>query len=160
MKRARRMKPNYSAPSGLHGFGPTRRRRRHRIGVLERRNPIPTGRYWIDAMGNAAIDKLDAWLVANKATLRLATSEYDPGEAGAFTNPMPAQFVIFEVLSPTPANGLPAYPNVATPSVQTRADTVQRPEPEEMPSLLDAIEAPFKGAGVLLALWVLYELTR
>ncbi len=139
---------------------PARRRRRTRVGVLERRNPVPTGRYWISVIGNPAIDKLDAWLVEHKDSVRLTASEFDPGEAGAFANPVPQQFVIFQLLKPTPLNGLPVYPNVATPDVQTLADTVQRPEPEEMPSLLDSIEKPFEYAGVVLALWVLYELTR
>jgi hypothetical protein len=137
-----------------------RRRRRNRVGVLERRNPIPAGRYWIAAIGNGAIDKLNQWLVVNKDTLRLRTSEFDPGEAGPFTDPTPTEFVIFEILSPTPANGLPAYPNIATPDVQTMADTVQRPEPEKMPGLLDVLETPFEGVGIVLALWVLYELTK
>jgi hypothetical protein len=128
--------------------------------VLERRNPIPVGRYWIDVVGNPAIDKLDMWLVAHKDSVVLRTSEFDPGEAGAFSNPVPEQFVIFDLTAPTPTNGLPVYPNVATPDVQSRADTVQRPPPEEMPGLLDSIEKPFEYAGVLLAIWVLYELTR
>ncbi len=136
------------------------RSRRARVGVLERRNPIPLGRYWIDAVGDTAIDKLDAWLVAHKDSVRLITSEFDKGEAGAFTNPTPVQFVIFDLLQATPSNGLPSYPNVATRDVQSLADTVQRPPPEEMLSFGDALLKPFEGAGVLLALWVLYELTK
>jgi hypothetical protein len=136
------------------------RRRRTRVGVLERRNPIPAGRYWMDATGDPAIDKLDAWLVAHTDTVRVVTSEFDRGSAGPFSNPTPVQFVIFQVSAPTRSDGLPSYPNIATPDIQTSADTVQRPPPETMPSVLDVLAIPFEGAGMLLALWVFYELTK
>lgn len=157
MKR-RRNTAGYVAPSGLRGY--RSRRRRNSVGVLERRNPIPPGRYWMDPTGNPAIDKVDAWLAEHNTTVVLTASEYDDGEQGRVFKDPPTQFVIFEVKQPTPSNGLPSFPNVAPPEIQSMADTVRRPPPEKIPGILDTLAMPFEGAGLLLALWVLYEISK
>lgn len=129
----------------------------------ERRDPLPPGRYWITAMGDDAMAELDSWLVAHADKIHLEHSEYDPGEAGAFTNPMPHEFAVWTVVTPVPwaSSGFKAlgFPNTADADVQTEADTVQRPEPEHIPTLTETIEnvvdeAKFGALVVLAILWL------
>jgi hypothetical protein len=129
--------------------------RRNVVGVLERRNPIPPGRYWIDALGDPAMDKLNNWLVAHRSTLRLLASEYEKGEAGPFSNPVPSEWALFEVVQPTPLDGLPSFPTVATPGVTSRGDTVQRPDVEQPWDFGGG--GGFGGLGVLVLLWLLLK---
>ena len=96
--------------------------------AVERANPLPRGRYWVNASGDAAIDQLDKWMADNNATVHPVKSEFDPGAPGPFTNPVPVQWVLFDVMEPTTWNG-PGLPEIATVNVQSQADTVQRPEP-------------------------------
>ncbi len=102
-----------------------------RLGMagVERQNPLPAGRYWVDVFQPDA-DTFGAWLSSNKATVTVrATEHYD-------TTP-PGDWYLFEVTVPTPWHG-PGFPTVADSSVTSAGDTVQRPDP--VPSISTQIE--------------------
>lgn len=125
--------------------------------ALEHRNPLPVGRYWIDAIGASAIDSLDRWLAANNTTVHVVNSKFDPGEAGPFTNPLEQQWVLFEVTEPTRWTPTFSVPTIAPYDVATRDDTVQRPPPEQIPSLFEAMNRPFEGIEALVLLYLLSQ---
>lgn len=102
----------------------------HDTGVLERRNPLPAGRYWKDIF-EADAEAFRAWLKDHGDTVKVRTTETITGEPSR-------DWYLFEVTAPTMWDG-PGYPDVATTAVQTSADTVQRPDPEKDP--LDKLDA-------------------
>jgi hypothetical protein len=123
--------------------------------TIERRNPLPKGIYWQDVF-EPKWPALDAWLTANRSTVRVRTTQRFEANAGG-----PArQFLVFEVSAPTkwPATEL-GFPTIASSADITSADTVQRPPPE--PDFADTITNPlgsvssgifWAGAVALVAL--------
>lgn len=94
-----------------------------RSGAVERANPLPAGRYWVDVFQPDA-DAFGAWLSSNKATVRVvSTQHFDRNDAGP-----PRDWYLFEVTAPTPWQG-PGLPTRADASITSSADTVQRPDP-------------------------------
>ncbi len=128
---------------------------------MERRTILPVARYWTIAAGDADMKRLDAWLVRYANQVKLINSKFEPGTAGPWTDPVPTEWVLFETLQPTPREGLLFY--VAAPAVQQQAD-VYTPEKGILERAEESIEHGLKfsleGAGILLALWVFYELTK
>ena len=102
----------------------------HETGVLERRNPLPAGRYWKDIF-EADAEAFGEWLKDNHETVKVRTTEHIDGDP-------PRDWLLFEVTAPTMWDG-PGYPDIATANVHTSADTVQRPDPEKDP--LDKLDA-------------------
>ena len=133
--------------------------------ALERRNPVPAGRYWVDVFdqtsthpatkGQNTQTAFRDWLRRNAATVKIdSTQSFDTKPA--------RDFYIFRVTAPTLWEG-PGFPEVAPAAVQSSADTVQRPDPEKDPldQLGDALDdvggatsslilAVAVGAGALL----------
>jgi hypothetical protein len=108
--------------------------------ALERRNPLPVGRYWLDVWAKDA----QAWadfVRANAAALKTERTEHFEENAGG-----PARdFVIFKTSAPVPWNAKFGFPTIAPSSVQGSGDTVDKLPPEtgpELPTLLG-------GAGVV-----------
>lgn len=94
---------------------------------IERRRPLPVGRYWIDVFESSRT-MWETWLrVAGGANVRVEHTEDFPANDGG-----PArQFVIFATTAETmwPDAEMGFAPNVAGPEVQSSSDTVQRPDP-------------------------------
>lgn len=91
---------------------------------LERRNPLPTGRYWVFRLGAEAIRDFDQWLAVHRRmkALRVVASELDQD-----ANPI-TSFVVFEVLQPNVVvwQG-PGLPDRAPPHVTSAQDVIQAP---------------------------------
>lgn len=138
--------------------------------TIQRADPIPPGRYWIDALGTTALQQFDKWRDDHKATVTVEKLEAgkatdDPMEWGAHPG-VDSGFYIFQVLNPTPrwpnvSKGL-GLPNVAPASVQQKSDTIQRPPPEQTKSPLEAFAdllGDLEGMLVLgLFAYVLYNM--
>lgn len=152
------------------------------VGALERRSPLPPGRYWQDIFAAQAPD-WNQWAQEHEAngSLKIVKFEYfraDPLRSGEWlpmalqpdsAGTIPARtWLLFDVLKPAdwPATKL-GFPTIVTDpaSVQSSADTASNPPG---PSPLDEVEDAVKGAltpiawglGALLGLKLLWELRR
>lgn len=103
--------------------------------AVERRNPLPPGRYWVDVFDRVALSgpfagtneqqSFREWLKAFSFTLHVEATETHDSDP-------PRDWYLFRVEQPTPWLG-PGFPTIATPDVKSSADTVQRPDPEKDP---------------------------
>lgn len=124
--------------------------------TIERRNPLPVGRYWVDVIGDDAIRKFDGWLVQHSFTVHVEKTQHDDGSI--LMGRPPSNWVLFSVESPTKWEG-PGLPTVASPDVRSKDDTVQKPPPE--PDPLSSFSDFFSGgAGPLIALGLLWWLSQ
>lgn len=116
------------------------------VGALERRNPLPPGRYWIDLFEKDSPAWL-AWRARNN--VKIEVTEH-------FSSDPVRDFIIFRVDAPVPWEG-PGFPTIAPASVQSSSDTLDRPPPEKDPldKLTDFVTSPaVKVAGSLLGIVV------
>ena len=103
--------------------------------ALERRRPLPAGRYWADIF--APRNAFDGWvqMAASRSAIHGEVSEHFEATDGAPEH----DFVIFrtntELVWPDAEIGF--APNVAPPNITSSADTVQRPPPE--PNAVDQL---------------------
>ena len=115
--------------------------------ALQRENPLPVGRYWIDVFDDGARFELaDRWFRDNAGAVKVDETETFEANAGG-----PARvFRIFRVVNPMtvrwPATEL-GFPTVAGADVKGSGDTVQRPPPEKSP--LDELD-PTAAAKTLV----------
>lgn len=99
---------------------------------LEKRRPLPPGRYWVDIFPQHR-PKWDAYVavMAQRGALGVQTTQYFEAVDGAPEH----TFVIFvtteELVWPDAEMGF--APNVAGPEIQSSDDTVQKPEPSPDP---------------------------
>jgi hypothetical protein len=127
--------------------------------ALERRNPVPIGRYWVDVFdqvsthpatkGQNTQTAFRDWLRRNASTVKSESTQ-------SFDSKPARDFYIFRVTAPTPWEG-PGFPEVAPAAVQSSADTAQRPDPEKDPldQLGDALgSASSTWSGLVLAVGV------
>jgi len=149
----------------------TRRLRRRTLhaGALERRNPLPVGRYWIDIFDDGK-SAWDAWLAtANIATdpttysgpsdrVQVIKEEYYPPFVGSDENEYPGRYwMLFKVVQPTPwtiANKV-GWPNTAPTNINTSDDTVQKPDPNDartdwLPDVSPLGKIAIAGGGILV----------
>lgn len=118
---------------------------------LERRRPLPVGRYWADIFPqNRAA--WSAWISLNQNSGKasLVTTEHTPALSGAPEH----DFVIFETTSELvwPDDVMGFSPNVAGPNVTSSDDTINKPDPSADP--LDSIGRMTQGiyaAGAVAA---------
>jgi hypothetical protein len=95
---------------------------------------VPPGRYWIVEVGDAAIKAFRDWTVRHRDDVRIEATEFDKGESGwLLPNRPPSEFTIFAVRREVQWDAPPGLPNWAGPEVQSKADTSQRPDPQEEP---------------------------
>lgn len=100
--------------------------------TLEKRRPLPAGRYWIDVFPQHR-PKWDAYVavMAQRGSLGVETTQYFEPVDGAPEH----TFVIFrtkeELVWPDDEMGF--APNVAGPEIQSSDDTVQKPDPAPDP---------------------------
>lgn len=99
------------------------------LGKVERQNPIPAGRYWVDVFANDS-DAFGAWISSNRPTVAVRTTEH-------FDSDPSRDWYLFDVSAPTPWHG-PGFPTIAGPNVTSSTDTAQRPDPP--PSIETQIE--------------------
>lgn len=92
-------------------------------GALERTNPLPAGRYWVDVFQPDA-DAFGAWLSSNKATVHVVSTEHFERNASG----PPRDWYLFQVMAPTPWQG-PGFPTIADATVTSSSDTATRPDP-------------------------------
>jgi hypothetical protein len=113
--------------------------------TVERRNPLPIGRYWHNVV--ELPDKPNAraafvgWINKNKSVHVEVTTDHPDDEP-------PSVFYIFAVTAPTVWEG-PGYPTIATDKVKSQGDTEQGPPPT--PSLANQVEAAVDKAGTGIA---------
>lgn len=98
------------------------------VGALERRNPLPAGRYWIDVFqpDSAA---WQAWLVSNAQNVKIEETEHF-AEVDQFPD---RDFFIFKVLTPVTWQG-PGFPSIADATIKSSTDTRDRPDPTKDPT--------------------------
>jgi hypothetical protein len=109
-------------------------------GVIERRNPLPPGRYWVDVFP-PHLDTFAAWLKTHGPTSgggdgSVTVEETETFEGASDGSMPPRDFYIFDVSAPVNWEG-PGLPTVATPNIKASDDTVQKPAP--VPNVLDQI---------------------
>lgn len=108
-------------------------------GALERRNPVPTGRYWQDIFAKDA-SAFESWTTANKGKVRVIATEHYENDDPALVR----DWILFEVLSPVEWRG-PGYPTIAAAEVTSSADTVERPDPP--PAVVDQLQSMAQQTG-------------
>lgn len=120
------------------------------VGALERRNPVPPGKYWFDTFETIEPNEafFQDWLRRNKGNVAVLTTETFPENAGG-----PARtWRLFEVRAPV--NWEPkGFPTIAAPGTETSEDTGQRPDPEMDP--IDKLTEFYGGGTAKTAFWVI-----
>lgn len=107
--------------------------------MIERKRPLPIGRYWVDVSARNRI-AWDAWVKFNGEAQRAhgEVAQHFEAADGAESR----DFYIFNTTEPTvwPDAELGFAPNVAGPEIKSYEDVIQKPPPAEP---LD----PFRGVG-------------
>lgn len=101
-----------------------------RTAKLERGDPLPRGRYWIDVFSNAQM-AWDVWLMGAGPRVHVISTESFEGDPD-YGN-LSRNWYLFEVVEPVPWNRIAApglgYPTIAGKDVKSSEDTVQKPGP-------------------------------
>lgn len=127
--------------------------------ALERRNPLPVGRYWIDVFDRPPghLNDFSAWATANAQKIELEVTEEKIEESPA------RLFVIFRVQSPVffPSSNF-GFPTIATPDIRTSDDTVAKPVVKEptTESVVEGLVSVGKFAAVAAGLLLLSRLLK
>lgn len=101
--------------------------------TLERRNPLPKGRYWVDMFGDNR-ELFNEWLTANRGLVHRISVESFPADDGG-----PARdWSLFEVTGGPTGEFLPewvgiGFPTIADSSVMSSSDTVTAPDVADLP---------------------------
>jgi hypothetical protein len=113
--------------------------------TIERRSPLPVGRYWVDTFKRDDKDEpalMNAWLRAVGDAVHTITTEEESD-----SDP-PRTWYLFEVRQEGAASNPSAFgvtpPTVAGPEIQTSEDTIQAPRVEDLD------DHPLESAGKLL----------
>ena len=109
---------------------------------LERRNPLPKGRYWVFRVGARQIVDFDAWPKKNRPLVKLVATDLD-------TSIEPQNsFNVFEVLVDNEVvwEG-PGLPDRSPPNVTSRQDVEKAPVVLEPAEQIE--EAARKAAGAV-----------
>ena len=143
-----------------------------RAGLLEKHNPLPVGRYWVDVIDFDKIAEFDQWLQLREGEVIVERREkYPPSVGGVPIKPPfiipqfpssteyqpPRDWILFKVLTPVTWLAVEfGWPTIAPKSIQTSEDTVKKPNPndiltEPFDNLPTGIKIGLVGGGVLLA---------
>jgi hypothetical protein len=136
--------------------------------AIERRNPLPKGKYWVDIIDTPKVPGarlyFTAWLARNRGKVKVIKKE----EFGALITGKARDWYLFEVLEPVTWEtdkgfGLPSqvmsFENPNAPVVTSSADTATRPEPPAGP--LEQLNELFGDAKALAFILLgAYLLTR
>src|SRR5262245_48211492 len=105
--------------------------------LLEKRNPLPPGRYWIDIVANGR-QQWDFWAAYATGHLVIEREEHYVGDAEAGYESR--DWILFRTDEPLTwdleLRKKIGWPTIAGKEVQTSNDTVQKPKPE---GILDEI---------------------
>lgn len=153
--------------------------------AIERKDPIPIGKYWVDALDEIAIFYFDTWAIRNSGTVKvIKREEHAPGYVWSPLSPMldpdvPADaatsisrnkrnWYLFEVTAPTPrwqpVKNLSLPTIVKSPTAPTAApvtssaDTATRPPPVTASTMFGGILGDAKTVAIVLG--VLYLVSR
>lgn len=91
--------------------------------MLERRNPLPVGRYWLDVFE----PNIPAWSAWSTGKVKVRASEYFAGsDASVFSDKQPArQWVLFEVAKPVAWDAKTfGYPTIVLQSAEDASSGV------------------------------------
>jgi hypothetical protein len=125
--------------------------------MLQKKDPLPVGRYWIDATNGEHELLFESWLALHN-TVALVKSQ--PLESGLLFEE--GTWYLFEVTVPTQwglADKL-GWPTIAEPDVQAKDDTVDKPVVPDA-TLEDFFGGIQSGATMLLLVLVAgYLLTK
>jgi hypothetical protein len=134
--------------------------------AIERKDPIPIGKYWVDALDEIAIFYFDTWAIRNSGTVKVIKKEENP--PGWLSSSGRRNWYLFEVTAPTPRwqpvknLGLPTIvqsPTAPTAApVTSSADTATRPPPPTPSSMFGGMFDDAKTVAIVLG--VLYLATR
>lgn len=118
--------------------------------ALERRRPLPAGRYWLDVTPLHK-SQWELWrnAMADVDSVKVEHTEHIEAVSGipGVPNAPAHDFVIFSLSNANVAwegAGLPS-PTIAPATVTTSADTVDRPPPE--PGVLEQLQGAASGFG-------------
>jgi hypothetical protein len=118
--------------------------------ALERRRPLPVGRYWADIFPqNRAA--WQAWLATQTSAghARLETTSHDNGTGGAPEHDWVLWTTSDETVWPDDIMGF--APNVAGADVTQSSDTAQRPPPEDTDqSAMSTLRAAVMSGAMIL----------
>jgi hypothetical protein len=108
--------------------------------TLERKNPLPIGRYWVD-VPDADLSKFQQWIAERPSQVHVGSTKRIETDNSGWQMWWPdaeqaVTWYLFTVLSPVPWFG-PGYPTIADANIQTADDTVQKPPPQ--PSMIDQL---------------------
>lgn len=106
-------------------------RQAYATGLLQKQDPLPPGRYWIDVFGDK-VQLFDQWLNVNSTFVAVEQSE---GVAASGDWPE-GEWVLFRVHDVPVPWGMQTklgWPTIADKNVKQKSDTAQRP-PEQSPS--------------------------
>lgn len=105
--------------------------------ALERKNPLPIGRYWVD-VPEANLPEFQAWLAERPTQIHVEATDQALADL---------TWYLFAVSSPVPWFG-PGTPTIAESWVHSREDTVQRP-----PAEIDPLDKLYEWQKGQLAAW-------
>lgn len=104
--------------------------------TVETRNPLPAGRYWIDVSKEpTSLGTFLGFLDAGKSFVHVEVTEDDPDFS----------WYLFATTKDLVWPSNIGYPTIAEKNVKSRADTIQRPDPEK--DVLDQIPSASDIAG-------------
>ena len=122
------------------------------IGALQRDNPLPPGRYWIDVFGEDLQSQFSRWNLDNASSVRVVAVEHFEAIGGFKSR----DWILFDVSLPTDWDAVMfGFPNIVIgDEIQTSDDTVQKPPDKpnwwENPELLSGPTIPLIGGAVVL----------
>lgn len=120
--------------------------------ALERRQPLPPGRYWVDVVGPDHVKLFDGWLQAFAQHITIEEHEVtQPIQSGPNLPPLRpgVEWFLFHTDAPLVWFGsVLGFPTIATPEVKTKADTQTVPV---VPPLFGGLNLDGVGSIVLLA---------
>lgn len=115
--------------------------------AIERRNPVPPGKYWVDVFEPHIAD-FRTWLSSNSESVSVDKTENYLADGD---NPA-HNWYLFTVHTDIKWEG-PGLPTIADENVHASTDTSEKPPPE--PSGLETIEAGIEKAGNFLIIGAL-----
>ena len=101
--------------------------------AVERSNPLPVGRYWVDVPA-ASRESFQEWLKVHREHTNVRATESNEE----------LDWYLFDVTTPVPWEG-PGFPSIAGDAVEDRDDTVDKPDPEL--DLADKLRGAEKSAS-------------
>lgn len=140
--------------------------------AIERRNPLPKGRYWVDIIDRKGeVLAFEMWLMRNADKLKVINKE-DKGTT-TFSSDYSGiryTFFLFDVLEPVewPRNKGWGFPSIAqsefqptAPKIEKSEDTGSRPKvPGPLDTITEAMSDAKTFAIVALAIYLLTQSNR